>query len=141
MPTTMSQFKRGAKMLYRWCLVDGRLDESRCRQVARHVLQARRRGYLGILGEFRRLVKLERARHLARVDSAEPLQTDLQARLRRALVTAYGEDLITEFAPSPELIGGLRIRVASDVYDGSVKTKLVALARSFGLASEDGAVR
>jgi len=136
MSTTISQMKRRAKELYRWCLVDGRLKESRCRQVIGHVLQARRRGYLGILGEFRRLLKLERARHLARVDTAELLQTDLRARLRKALVAAYGEALITEFTQSPELIGGMRIRVANDVYDGSVKAKLVVLARSFGLASE-----
>ena len=136
MPTTMSQLRRAAKSLYRWCLVDGRLDESRCRQVIGHVLQTKRRGYLGILGEFRRLLKRERAMHLARVDTAEPLQTDLRARLRKALTAAYGEHLVTEFTQSPELIGGMRIRVANDVYDGSVKAKLVVLARSFGLASE-----
>lgn len=141
MSITVSQTKRGAKLLYRWCLIDGRLDEFRARQAVKHVSESKRRGYLGVIGEFRRLVKLDRGRHTAMVESAVRLQSDLQVHLRKTLAKAYGEDLITEFAKSPELIGGIRIRVASDLYDGSVKSKLLTLARSFGIANEETAVR
>jgi F-type H+-transporting ATPase subunit delta len=43
----------------------------------------------------------------------------------------YGPRLVTTFAESPALIGGMRIRVGSDVYDGSVKAGLTALEKSF----------
>jgi F-type H+-transporting ATPase subunit delta len=35
--------------------------------------------------------------------------------------------LATSFEHKPELIGGMRIKVGSDVYDGSVKARLAAL--------------
>jgi F-type H+-transporting ATPase subunit delta len=133
MPTTVLQTRRRAKALYRWCQVEGRLDESRARQIVKHLLQSKRHGYLAMLSEFRRLVKFEYARYTARVESAVPLQTDLQAIVRRNLEIAYGKGLTTEFAQNPELIGGMRVRVASDVYDGSVKSRLAALATSFGV--------
>jgi F-type H+-transporting ATPase subunit delta len=35
------------------------------------------------------------------------------------------------FGQNPALIGGLRVKVGSDVYDGSVRAKLERLAESF----------
>ena len=43
----------------------------------------------------------------------------------------YGPGISTSFAETSALIGGMRIRVGSDVYDGSVKAGLVALEKSF----------
>ena len=133
MPTTISQVKRQSKLLFRWCLVDGRLDEHRAREVVRYVLEFRRRGYLAVLGEFTRLMKLEHARHTAKVESATPLRPDLRSRLEVNLESAYGEGLSTEFLENTDLIGGMCIRVANDVYDGSVRSRLTALAASFGI--------
>jgi F-type H+-transporting ATPase subunit delta len=36
-----------------------------------------------------------------------------------------------QFGENPALIGGLRIQVGSDLYDGSLKTKLERLVTSF----------
>jgi len=141
MATTITQTKRGAKLLFRWCLADGKLDEPRVREVVKHVLQSRRRGFLAVLAEFKRLVKLERAGRTARVESAVPLPPELQTRVRNGLATAYGEGLTTEFIQNAELIGGMRIRIGSDVYDGSVKARLAALARSFGIKDYEKAMQ
>jgi F-type H+-transporting ATPase subunit delta len=141
MPATTLQIRRGAKLLFRWCFADGRLDERRVREAVSHVLQSKRRGYLAVLGELKRLVKLDTAKHTATVQSAIPLQADLQSRLRSNLETVYGEPMTTEFAEDPDLIGGIRVRVANDVYDGSVKARLAALATSFGIVNEVAAVR
>jgi F-type H+-transporting ATPase subunit delta len=116
--------------------VDGKLDENRARQVVKHVLESKRRGYLAVLGNFRCLMKLEHARHTARVESATPLRPDLQARLQKSLESSYGEGLSTEFLENTDLIGGMRIRVANDVYDGSVRFRLKALAASFGIRNQ-----
>ena len=125
------QAKRDAAQLFRLCLVNGLLDENRARQVVRQLAQGRPRGYLGILTHFRRLVRLDADRHTARIESAVPLPADLQTRVQSGLAKLYGPGLSASFADDPALIGGMRIQVGSDVYDGSVRARLAALERSF----------
>ena len=128
---TTKQVTRDARRLFRLCLVNGRLDEARVRQVVQGVLQAQRRGAHFLLSRFLRLVKLDRARHTAEVASATALPADLQASVQAGLAQVYGPGLMISFAQSPALIGGMRIKVGSDVYDGSVKAGLDALQKSF----------
>ncbi len=128
---TIRQIKRDAKHLFRLCLANGDLDEGHVRQVTQSVLGSKRRGYLTLATEFQRLVKLELMRHTATVQSATPLSPDLQANVAADLVRLNGPGISTSFAVRPELIGGMRIKVGSDVYDGSVKAGLAALENSF----------
>lgn len=128
---TIKQVRRDAKQLFRLCLVNGVLDEGRARQVVQRVLESKRRGYLALATQFERLVRLERLRHTAKVESATPLPPDLQTNVRASLVRTYGPDISTSFVESPALIGGMRISVGSDVYDGSVKAGLAALEKAF----------
>ena len=128
---TIKQVRREAKHLFRLCRVNGSLDEGRVRQVVQGVLRSKRRGYLSLAGQFERLVKLEWFRHSAKVESAVSLPADVQANVQASLVRAYGPEISTSFAESPALIGGMRIKVGSDVYDGSVKAGLAALEKSF----------
>jgi F-type H+-transporting ATPase subunit delta len=65
------------------------------------------------------------------IESATPLPTDLQTIVQSGLTRRYGPGLTTGFVESPELIGGMRIQVGCDVYDGSVRARLEALAKSF----------
>jgi F-type H+-transporting ATPase subunit delta len=123
--------KREAKQLFRFCLVDGMLDENRVRQVMRHAVAVGHRDCPPILSHFRRLVKLDLARHTATIESATPLPADLQAAVEAGLTRRYGGRLTTAFAHLPALIGGMRIQVGSDVYDGSVRAGLAALEKSF----------
>jgi F-type H+-transporting ATPase subunit delta len=123
--------KRQAKHLFRLCLIDGFLDESRILQVVQTVLQSKRRGCLALAAQFQRLVKLDQARHTAEVESATPLRAELQASIQDDLLRMYGPRVSASFAQNPALIGGMRIRVASDVYDGSVKARLAALEEQF----------
>jgi F-type H+-transporting ATPase subunit delta len=122
---------REAAGLLRACLVEGTLDENRAGQVVQELATAKPRGYLALLTIFRRLVKLECGRHNAKVESAQPLPADLQTKVLESLTAAYGPGLSTSFSENPELIGGLRIQVGGDVYDGSVRGRLAALERSF----------
>ncbi len=123
--------KREAKQLFRSCLADGALDESRVRQVVQHVAAAGRRDGPAILSHLGRLVKLELVRHTATIESATPLPADLQAAIEAGLRRRYGPNLTIAFAHCPALIGGVRIQVGDDVYDGSVRAGLAALERSF----------
>ncbi len=119
--------KRSARHLYRLCLVDGVLDESRVRRVAQRIANSRRRGSLAILSDLRRLVRLDRDRHTALVVSAAPLAPNLREQIQSDLKRVYGPTIAASFEENPALIGGLRIRVGSDVYDGSVRARLAAL--------------
>ena len=132
------QVMREARQLFRVCLVDGRLDEDRARVVVQRVIQSRHRGYLTLLGHFERLLKLQYDRFTARVESALPLPADLQATVRAELTGVYGPGITTLFARNPALIGGMRIQVGSDVYDGSVRSGLATLEKSFGITSVSG---
>jgi len=125
------QAQRTARQLFRSCLANGVLDENRVRQAVALVLAQKPRGCLEILMRLSRLVKLDLDRRATRVESAGPLPPDLQARLAERLAKIYGSGLSVSFVQNPALIGGLRIQAGSDLYDGSVRTRLNTLARQF----------
>ena len=125
------QLRREARQMLHLCLVRGLLDEARVRRAVQKVLEANRRRSLTLLSYFQRLVRLERARHTAEVESAASLPATLQARILSNLDHVYGPGLSTSFSLNPALIGGMRIRVGSDVYDGSVRSGLAFLRRRF----------
>ena len=127
---TTKQIERDAKHLFRLCLVNGSLDETRVRLVMRRVLESKHRGYLTLAAQFERLVRLDCAAHTAQVDSAILLNAEMQASVEANLLRVYGPGITTSFAESAALIGGMRIRVGSDVYDGSVRAGLAALEKS-----------
>src|SRR5947209_6505318 len=110
------QAKREAKELFRTCLTDGLLDEGRVRNAVQRVLQTKPRGYLSILFHFQRLLKLDLERRTGRIESAVPLSPDMQNALQANLGRVYGPGLKLSFGANPALIGGMRIKVGSDVY-------------------------
>lgn len=125
------QARRDAKQLFRSCQLNGVLDEARVRQVLQQVVARKPRGYVSILSHFHRLVKLEIARRTAKVEGAVPLTPALQQSVQVNLTRLYGAGLTVAFAQNPALIGGLRVQVGSDVYDGSVQARLAALGEKF----------
>jgi F-type H+-transporting ATPase subunit delta len=125
------QARRDAKDLYLACRREGVLDEGRVRQTVSQVLAAKPRNFLGTLAHFQRLVQLDIQRRTVRVENAVPTTDALMADIRSSLTRIHGPGLDFQFFIKPELIGGLRIQVGSDVYDGTVKSRLAALENSF----------
>jgi F-type H+-transporting ATPase subunit delta len=119
--------RKSARRLFRDCFVASGLDENRARRVVISVIDAGRRDALPLLTQFHRLVRLEHDRHRAIVESATPLPSDLQKVIGAGLARIYGPSLDSTFLHNVSLIGGLRIRVGSDVYDGSIRGRLAAL--------------
>jgi len=120
-----------AKALFRSCRVNGLPDENRVREIVRCAIAARPRGCLAVLRQFHRLLRLDAARRTARIESAAPLSLEFQAAVRTALRRVYGPGLDISFIANPALLGGLRIRIGSDLYDGNVQARLAALEASF----------
>jgi F-type H+-transporting ATPase subunit delta len=125
------QARRDAKQLFRSCQVNGLLDDQKARQTLQQVIARKPRGYTGILTHFHRLVKLDLERRAARVESATPLDGAMEGALRTNLVRRYGAGLNIAFTQNPALLGGLRIKVGSDVFDSTIQARLDALADSF----------
>jgi len=124
------QARRDAKSLFSTCRSNGLLDEAKVRQAVTQVIAQRPRGYAAVLTHFQRLVKLDIERRTARVESATPLTPALQAAIQANLTARYGGGLNLSFSQNPNLLGGLRIKVGSDVFDGSVQARLNALAEA-----------
>jgi len=117
--------------LFRSCLVNGVLDENKVRQAVSLLVSQKPRGYVGILTRLHRLVKLNVEQHAAVVESATMLPENLRAEVAGRIRQIYGQGISLSFAENPALLGGLRIQIGSDLYDGSVKTRLDKLAQSF----------
>ena len=125
------QALREARQLFRTCQVNGLLDENRVRQAVALLSEKKPRGYTEILSRLHRLVKLDLEARAARVESATPLPADMQNAVAGEIKTKYGNGMNISFSQNPALIGGLRIQAGSDLYDGSVKTRLEKLEASF----------
>ena len=125
------QAQREARQLFRICRVNGVLDENRVRQAVSLLLAQKPRGCVEILSRLHRLVKLDLEQRAARIESATPLPADLQADVANRIRKIYGAGADIAFSQNPALIGGLRIQIGSDLYDGSVRTRLEKLEQSF----------
>src|SRR5262249_11388529 len=80
---------------------------------------------------IRGLAESNPGQRLAKIETAVALSGNLKARVRADLVRIYGPALRISFVQSPALIGGMRITVGSDLYDGSVRGTLAALESGF----------
>jgi F-type H+-transporting ATPase subunit delta len=125
------QSRRDAKQLFQACQVNGALDEARVRQAVTLLIEKKPRGYFGTLQELQRLVKLDVNNRSARVESAVALSEAQQQEVRASLGRLKGAEVEVEFAENADLIGGMRVKLGDDVYDGSIKTRLSRLAESF----------
>lgn len=99
------------------------------------------RNFLGVLAENRRLAQLpqimrafrqlaasHRGEVAADVTSAHPLDDDQVAALKQQLRTRVGSDVSVDLQVDPDLLGGLVVRIGSQMIDSSIRTRLNALA-------------
>ncbi len=121
--------RRQTKELFELAMVDGRLDADRLGRIATEITERKPRSYVQMLKFLTRLARLETARHHAVIESATPLAEAIRAEITASLIARFGQ-ITAEFHHNPELIGGLRVRLGSDVWDGSVQSRLEALKLS-----------
>ena len=99
------------------------------------------RNFLGVLAENRRLGQLPaivrafrtlasrfRGETNAEVTSAHPLTDDQVTELRQQLRQRVGREVSVDLAVDPQLLGGLVVRIGSQMIDSSIRTRLNALA-------------
>jgi F-type H+-transporting ATPase subunit delta len=120
-----------ARRIFRMCLTHERLDEDKLRQATLKLTSYKPRNYRAVLHALKRLTRLELARRHVIVESAERLDPGTRERIATGLTEKYGRDLTYEYRVRPELLGGLKVRVGSNVWDGSVKGRLDRLEAAF----------
>ena len=99
--------------------------------------------FLGVLAKNRRLTQLGNvirafnllaARHRgeinAEVTSAHTLDDGQVDAIRQNLRTRYGADIAVDLKVDPAILGGLVVKIGSRMIDGSIRTKLNALAQA-----------
>ena len=125
------QSRREAKDLFRACLQDGVLQDSRVSQTVDAMIAGKPRGYSATLSHFSRLIRLYQNEHSALIESAAVLAPEQQEKFKASLVSKHGQGLSYTFQINPALLGGVRIQVGSAVYDSTVSGRLKALQDSF----------
>ncbi len=116
-----------SKDLLRASFTDGQLDQGRVSSLVRSLIDKKPRNYLAVLDHYKRLLRLEVEKRTATIESANELAPDVARDLVTNLKSRYGADLTTRFVVNPDLLGGMRIRVGSDVWDSSVRNRLQRL--------------
>ncbi|HVL78618.1 MAG TPA: F0F1 ATP synthase subunit delta [Sphingomicrobium sp.] len=83
-----------------------------------------------IIRAFRRLAADHRGETTAEVVSAHPLKDDQVAALKQQLRARAGRDVAIEARVDPEILGGITVKLGSEMIDASIRTKLNRLAQA-----------
>ena len=118
-----------SRELLRSSFVNGQLERARVASLVKSLIETKPRNYLKVLDAYKRLLRLEVEKRTATIESASDLGPEAAREIINNLKRKYGSDLTTQFVTKPELLGGMRIRVGSDVWDSSVLNRLQRLQR------------
>ena len=116
-----------SKELMRASFTDGRLDNGRIASLVISLIKKKPRNYIKVLEAYKRLLRLEVEKRSATIETATEVAPEASAQIVANLKRKYGNDLATRFVVNKELLGGMRIRVGSDVWDSSVRNRLQRL--------------
>jgi F-type H+-transporting ATPase subunit delta len=116
-----------SKELLRASFTDGQLDSGRIASLVKSLIEKKPRNYIKVLESYKRLLRLEVEKRSATIETATELTPESSAQIVANLKRKYGSDLAARFVVNKELLGGMRIRVGSDVWDSSVRNRLQRL--------------
>jgi F-type H+-transporting ATPase subunit delta len=113
-----------SKELLRASFTKGQLESSRVASIVKSLIEKKPRNYIQVLEAYKRLLRLEVEKRTATIETATELPPDSAAQIVANLKRKYGNDLAARFVVNKDLLGGMRIRVGSDVWDSSVRNRL-----------------
>ena len=113
-----------SKGLLRASFTDGKLDNGRIASLVMSLIKTKPRNYIKVLESYKRLLRLELEKRTATIETATELAPEASAKIVASLKAKYGNDLTARVVVNKELLGGMRIRVGSDVWDSSVRNRL-----------------
>ena len=113
-----------SKDLLRSSFTDGQLDSGRVASLVKSLIEKKPRHYIQVLEAYKRLLRLEVEKRTATIETATELSPEAGNQIVANLKRRYGNDLTARIVVNKDLLGGMRIRVGSDVWDSSVRNRL-----------------
>jgi F-type H+-transporting ATPase subunit delta len=121
------EIRRLSRKMLQASFTDGQLDPGRIASLVDSLVTQKPRNYVDVLKNYKRLLRFELEKRHATIETASEVDAAIRSEIEANLKSKYGNDLSTEFHVDPQLLGGMRIRVGSDVWDGSVRNRLERL--------------
>ncbi|MEX2291739.1 MAG: F0F1 ATP synthase subunit delta [Mycobacteriales bacterium] len=111
-------------------LLGGKAQRTTVRLLEIAVTRPRAQSLESAIEELLDLAAARRARYVAQVRAARPLDAGQQARLVSSLTRIYGRDVSLQVDVDPTVLGGLEVRVGDEVIDGTVSRRLHDVRRT-----------
>lgn len=121
------EIRQVSRKMLQASFTEGQLDPGRIASLVDLVIAEKPRNYIDVLKNYKRLLRLEVEKRHATIETAGEVDPAIRSEIVSNLKIKYGDDLATEFRVDPQLLGGMRIRVGNDVWDGSVRNRLERL--------------
>lgn len=121
------EIRRLSREMLRASFTDKQLDNGKIAALVQSLVTKKPRNYIDVLQLYKRLLGLEIEKRHARIESAVKLDAEASKQIVDRLKRKYGSDLTSDFTVDPELLGGLRVRVGDDVWDGTLRNRLQRL--------------
>jgi F-type H+-transporting ATPase subunit delta len=123
---------RAARLLLKASMPGGRVDEGKVREYTARILKEKPRQYVQILEALHRMLRLELEKRHANIESFEELDEATRTQVLAGLAGNFGDGLTSEFKVNHDLIGGMRVKVGSTIWDGSVRERINSLRQAIG---------
>ena len=121
------EIRQVSRKMLQASFTDGQLDPGRISALVDSLVTRKPRNYVDALKNYKRLLRLELEKRHATIETASDVDPAVRSEIEANLKSKYGNDLSTEFHVESKLLGGMRIRVGNDVWDGSVRNRLERL--------------
>jgi F-type H+-transporting ATPase subunit delta len=121
------EIRQLSRAMLRASFTDGQLDRGKIGTIVESLVAKRPRHFVDVLQQYKRLLRLEIEKRHAKIESATKLAPQAAANIVERLKKKYGADLTSEFLVDPSVLGGVRVRVGSDVWDGTLRNRLERL--------------
>ncbi len=111
-------------------LLDGRAVPQASQVLSYAMAHLRGRRVDSVIDDLMDLAGEQRSRSIAEVRVARPLDPDQAERLAAALSRIHGRDVRLNVAVDPAVIGGISVRIGSEVVDATVATRFEQARRA-----------
>jgi F-type H+-transporting ATPase subunit delta len=100
--------------------------------LAKRAVAARERTFANTIEGYVTLAAAQKNRVVATVRVARSLSSDQRERLRAALTKQVGREVAIQEVIDPDILGGVRVELGDEVFEGTVADRLEAARRLFG---------
>ncbi|HJY44213.1 MAG TPA: ATP synthase F1 subunit delta, partial [Propionibacteriaceae bacterium] len=111
-------------------LLRGRATDSTI-VLAKRAVAARERTFAQTIESYVTLAAAQKNRVVATVRVAKPLTDDQRDRLVAALTSQIGRQVTIQEVIDPDILGGVRVELGDEVFEGTVSGRLEAARRLF----------